>query len=49
MWTFNGASLRQRSLLGLRRAEFWMPAERFVGGYGRSTDVVQKEEASCAM
>jgi len=33
MWTFNGASLRQRSLVGLRRAEFWMPVGRFVRDY----------------
>jgi len=38
MWTFNGASLRQRSLLGLRRAEFWMPAGRFVRDYGAEYD-----------
>ena len=38
MWTFNGASLRHRSLLSLRRAEIWMPAERLVGRYGVPED-----------
>lgn len=30
MWTFNAVSLRRRSLLGLRRVEFWMEAEAFL-------------------
>jgi len=34
MWTFNEASLRHRSLLRLRRAEMWMPADKFVQRYG---------------
>lgn len=36
MWTFNPASLRRRNLLGLRRAEIWMPAEEFLRRYGVS-------------
>ncbi len=34
MWTYNPASLRHRRLLGLRRAEMWMPAEAFLARYG---------------
>ena len=34
MWAFNRASLRHRSLLRLRRTEFWMSADEFVERYG---------------
>jgi hypothetical protein len=35
MWTFNPASLRGRSLPGLRRMEMWMAAEDFMQRFGR--------------
>jgi len=34
MWTYNSASLRSKSLLGLRRTEMWMPVDRFLARYG---------------
>lgn len=36
MWTFNAASLRDRSLFRLRRAEIWMPRGEFMRRYGES-------------
>jgi hypothetical protein len=34
MWAFNPATLRGRTLLGLRRAEMWMPVEELLQRYG---------------
>ena len=34
MWAYNPASLRTRRLFGQHRAEFWMPAEKFLACYG---------------
>jgi len=34
MWTYNPVSVRLRSLLRLRRAEVWMPADEFLRRYG---------------
>jgi hypothetical protein len=31
MWTYNPASARRRSILSLRRNEFWMDAAKFLG------------------
>ena len=33
MWTFNQASLRGRTLFGMRRAEIWMTTEEFLRRY----------------
>jgi hypothetical protein len=34
MWTFNPTSVRGKSVLGMRRAEGWMPIEVFLTRYG---------------
>jgi hypothetical protein len=34
MWTFNQASLRRRTLLGMRRTEMWMTTEDYLRRYG---------------
>lgn len=39
MWTFNVASLRDRSLFRLRRAEIWMSRQEFMRRYGGASSV----------
>lgn len=34
MWTYNPASVRRKSILGLRRTEMWMPVEELLRRYG---------------
>lgn len=34
MWTYNPGSVRYRHVMGFKRAEFWMPVEKFVERYG---------------
>jgi YkoP domain len=35
IWTYNPSGLRYRKLFGQRRAEFWIPAEKFLSRFGR--------------
>jgi hypothetical protein len=34
IWTYNPSSLRYRKLFGQHRAEFWIPAEKFLARFG---------------
>ncbi len=46
MWTFNAASLRDRSLLRLRRAEIWMSRREFMRRYGGLVSTAEDAESA---
>lgn len=48
LWTYNVASMNQRQLLALRRAEFWMPVDDFLRRYGQAAPARDRANAQGA-